>query len=279
MIGLLVLLVDHDEPQLGKGGKERRAGAYHHVDRPCPGLFVLLIALSCRKPGMHHRHPVPEGGGQLPYGLIGKGDLRNQHDGLFSQALHIFDEPDIHQGLSASRNAKKQGGPEPFLHVGGRLPPAPACLKLLRFGKTGLQVFHHRRLLLRKGQFLSETVSAFFGSSLPGFRSFLPVPILRQAPDRLHRIFPAAVLPHAAFYRKHGLQGLIHGASVFPGHKGRQGDHLALCLEGVLGHLQKLLDPFLREARILCDLRHISGPGRAGAAKGHKHPHPGKDLR
>ena len=79
-----MLFVDNDQPQICKWREQCRSGSYHHLDLTTFCSFELIIAFSLGKSGVQNRNLISEHGIKAPDCLIGKCDLRDQHDCLFS---------------------------------------------------------------------------------------------------------------------------------------------------------------------------------------------------
>ena len=75
----------------------------------CP--FKLIISFPLGKPGIQDRHFISKSGTKSLYSLIGKGDLRDQYNGLLSFLNHLLDQFHVYKGLTAASHSMKQNSP------------------------------------------------------------------------------------------------------------------------------------------------------------------------
>ena len=92
LIGVLLLLVHHDEADVRQRSEHRAAGAHHDVG--AAGLYhaPLQQALGVVEGGVLHRHPLTETGLEAAYHLGGEAYLRHQHQGGAPQLQAALDE-------------------------------------------------------------------------------------------------------------------------------------------------------------------------------------------
>ena len=88
-VGVLVLLVDNDEPDPWYGRENRRTGADGDIRVSVAETAPGVVSLSGGQAGVDHRHAVSEARHETPHGLRGQGDLRHQHD----DSLAVLDHP------------------------------------------------------------------------------------------------------------------------------------------------------------------------------------------
>ncbi len=108
LVGFLMLLVHHDESQIGERGEKRGAGADHHIHQPLPGFLKLVVPLPLGKPGVHDGDPVPESAVKPHDRLVRQGDLRDQHNGLLSPPYGVGDQLHIYLRFPAACHAVNQ---------------------------------------------------------------------------------------------------------------------------------------------------------------------------
>ncbi len=110
LITALMFLVYHDQADIWKRGEQCRPGTYDHIDLPLPGPFTLVIFLPRRKSGVQYTDPVPKTPVESQQGLVGQGDLRDQHHRLPAPFHNSLYQADIHFRLTASGDAVEQVG-------------------------------------------------------------------------------------------------------------------------------------------------------------------------
>ena len=115
-IGVLLLLVQDQQTQLGTWGKHRGAGTYHHPGLAGANCLPLVIALRRRQRTVEHCHPVTKPGGHHPQKLGSQGDLRHQQHRLTALFQALLDQPDIHRGLAGAGNTIKERRTRCLLH-------------------------------------------------------------------------------------------------------------------------------------------------------------------
>ena len=111
LVGSLMLLIDDDESQIGKRRKKRRSCADHNIRLAVSGPLKLVALLTGRKPGMHDTDAASKTAIEAAHGLVGQGNLRNQHDHLFSLLKHIVNQSHVDFGLAAARDTVNETGP------------------------------------------------------------------------------------------------------------------------------------------------------------------------
>ena len=103
-----MLLIDDDESKIGKRRKKRRSGTDHNVRLSISGPLKLVTLFSGRKPGMHNTDTAAETAVKTAHRRVGQGNLRNQHNRLFSLPEYRLDQFHIYFCLAASRNTMDQ---------------------------------------------------------------------------------------------------------------------------------------------------------------------------
>ncbi len=81
LVALVVLLVDENQAQVGRGSKDGRARADDDGRIAAADAPPLLAALLGRERGVQQRDLLPEGGVEQARGLRREADLRHQQDG------------------------------------------------------------------------------------------------------------------------------------------------------------------------------------------------------
>ena len=92
LVAALVLLVDHDDAKIFKGGEQSAPGADDHVDLAAAGALPLVRLLALGQGRIHHRHPLAKIAIEPKQRLIGQGDLGDQHDGLLPALADASDD-------------------------------------------------------------------------------------------------------------------------------------------------------------------------------------------
>ena len=108
LIGPLVLLVNDNQSQVGKGGEESRAGADHNVHLSLHGPLPLIIPLSLGQSGIDNGDPAAEPPVKPHDRLVGQGNLRYEHNGLPPHGKNSRQHFHIHFRLAASCNSIEQ---------------------------------------------------------------------------------------------------------------------------------------------------------------------------
>ncbi len=106
-----MLLVDHDQPQLGDGREHSRARP--HAD---PRLALaqpppLLVALPGGHARVQHRDGVAEPRAEARHDLRRQGDLRHHHDHAPPAGERLLGRPQVHLGLAGAGDAVQQRAP------------------------------------------------------------------------------------------------------------------------------------------------------------------------
>ena len=109
LITVLVFFVHHDNAQTLEGSKEGGTGADNDIDLTPSGPLPLVCLLALRQRRINDRDPVSEMSVKAEQGLVGQGNLGNQHDGLSSRPADPADDGNIDLGLAAAGNAPDQG--------------------------------------------------------------------------------------------------------------------------------------------------------------------------
>ena len=117
LIRSLVLLVDDDQPQTRKRGKQRGTRADHHIHLTGLHPFHLIVTLPLRHSGIEYGHAVAEPSVESHDRLICKCDLWDQDDRLSALIQHSCDHLHIDFCLPASRHTIDQIGPPDSLTV------------------------------------------------------------------------------------------------------------------------------------------------------------------
>ena len=120
LVGLVVLFIDHDEPEIGVGQKQRRARADH--DRRLAGRDRRPIARARarRQFRMPFHRPHAEAPREAVEKLAGQRDLRHQDQRLPAAADGLGDRLEIDLGLARAGDAVEQRDMEAA--VGGERP-------------------------------------------------------------------------------------------------------------------------------------------------------------
>ena len=115
LVGRVVLLVDHNQPEVVQRSEDRRprADADRRLAGPEPLPFVE--PLSSRKRRMEDRYPVAEPGLETADRLRGESDLRHQHDRRLAASQDPLDQGQIDLGLAGTGHP----GQQRLRHSGG----------------------------------------------------------------------------------------------------------------------------------------------------------------
>ena len=108
LVGLVVLLIDHDQPEIGVGQKQRRARAHHHLRVARRDRGPVAGAGARRQLGMPFQRPHPESRGKTIEELPGQRDLRHQDQRLFAAPDDFGDRLEIDFGLARAGDAVEQ---------------------------------------------------------------------------------------------------------------------------------------------------------------------------
>ncbi len=108
LVGLVVLLIDHDQPEIGVGQKQR--GARADYDRRFAGCDRGPVTLPCARGqfGMPFQRPHAETQRKAIEELTGQRDLRHQDQRLPAAADDFRDGLEIDFGLARTGNAVEQ---------------------------------------------------------------------------------------------------------------------------------------------------------------------------
>ena len=107
----VVLLVDHNKPEVRLGREERAARADHDVVVAAPDAVPLVEALARGEAAVEHRDAPREPGREAFDGLVGEGDLRHQRDGPPAEAAALVHGIEVDLGLAAAGHALEEEGP------------------------------------------------------------------------------------------------------------------------------------------------------------------------
>ena len=124
-VGVLLLLVDDDQPDGVQRRKHRAAGAHHNVGPAVLDHLPLEQPLGVVEGRVLHRHPPAEPLFQAADHLGGEADFGHQHQGLFAQGQAPLDQLEEHQGFAAAGDPVEQG------------PVGLACLQVGGQGVVG----------------------------------------------------------------------------------------------------------------------------------------------
>ena len=103
-----MLLINNDQPQPFKGGKQGRTGPDHNIYIPGSCPFILVIALPWGHSGVKQGNPVPETFIKSHDRLPGKGNFRDQKDYLLFFLHHMADQLHINLCFSAACDPMEQ---------------------------------------------------------------------------------------------------------------------------------------------------------------------------
>ncbi len=302
-IAALVLLVHNDHPNVGKGGKKGGPGADNHVDLPVFGPLALVIFFSRRQGGVQDADSVPEPVVKPQQGLVGEGDLRDQHHSLPSPGPHLLHNLQIHFCLAASGDpVEKAGARAPGVIILQNLPDnvllglAQPGAQLLSPGhlhgipQTLPALHSHRPRRLQAPDRLGGDAqfsrhpsvgNLLLGKQLlekPLLGSLLPAPAL---PQQRERLLPAKKPSHGSVLQflhplpggQHGLQRLYHGGTVIFPKPPCQGNHPSLYVRTVLYNPPDLFGPPGIEFADAPQVHHIPLQQPVAVSKGNVHAH------
>ena len=108
LVGVVVLLVQHDQPNVGQRRKQGAARADDHVHQPQPGPAPSVVALALAQLAVPHRHPAREARRKAPHGLRGQRDLRHQHQRPLALRQRGRQGPQVNLGLARAGDAVQQ---------------------------------------------------------------------------------------------------------------------------------------------------------------------------
>ncbi|MPM68295.1 hypothetical protein SDC9_115226 [bioreactor metagenome] len=109
-VGAFMLLVDHDQTEVGKRGEQRRTGADHDPDLSVPDAVPLRQPFAAGKAAVHHAQRVAEARPEAAHRLRRERNFRHQHDGGAPQLQRPGDGLEIDFGLARTGDAEKQSG-------------------------------------------------------------------------------------------------------------------------------------------------------------------------
>ena len=108
LVGLVVLLIDDNQPEIGVGQKQRRARADHDRDFAVGDRLPGARALARRNFRMPFRRAHAEARGEAVEELRGERDLRHENETLPAGADHVGDRLEINFGLARAGDAIEQ---------------------------------------------------------------------------------------------------------------------------------------------------------------------------
>ena len=135
LVGMLLLLVHHDETEIITGGKHRRARTHHNAGVAALDAFPLVHPFADRERAVQHRHPTSVFTQEYRHHLRCQRYLRHQHDDLLAILQHPINEIHIHRRLAAAGHAVQQRCGRFIRHIE----------RLERIVGTLLLVAEHRR--------------------------------------------------------------------------------------------------------------------------------------
>ena len=107
-IGVFMLFVQHNEPQIFHRCEHRAARAHHHIGQPLFHPAVGVKPFTGRQRRMHHCHPCAVSSRKDRKRLRRQGDFRKQNDNAPPLFQHFVNDPEHHRRFSASGHAVKQ---------------------------------------------------------------------------------------------------------------------------------------------------------------------------
>ena len=108
LVGPLVGLVDHDQPEVRLRREDRRAGADDDVVRARGGRAPLVVALALAEAGVQHADAAGEALGEARDGRHGERDLGHEHDPALPLVDGVLQRGEVDLGLSAARDTHQQ---------------------------------------------------------------------------------------------------------------------------------------------------------------------------
>ena len=108
LITVLMFLVNNDQSQIRKWCKKRRSRSDHHIQLTICCPLHLIVPLTRRHPGMHHRHTGTKYLIKAHHRLPGQCNLRYEYDRLSALCCHRPDHFHIYFRLAASGHAMYQ---------------------------------------------------------------------------------------------------------------------------------------------------------------------------
>ena len=142
LVGRVVLLIDHDQPQIGIRQKQRRARADHHRDLARRNRGPGARALSRRDLGMPFRRTHAEALGEAVEELRGERDLRHQDQHLLVAPDRLGHRLEIDFGLARAGDAIDQRHREAALRHG----------RAQRIGRGALRIGELRHVVIGIGR-------------------------------------------------------------------------------------------------------------------------------
>ena len=110
-VGPLMLLVEHDEPQVRLRGEHCSAGANYHAVAALPHPVPLVEALASRQAAVDDGHTPGEPGREALDCLVGQRDLRDQHYGPLADLQAVAHGVQVDLSLPAARHTLQQEPP------------------------------------------------------------------------------------------------------------------------------------------------------------------------
>src|SRR5262249_14514240 len=89
-VGSLMLLIHHNEAQIGERAKDRRACPNHNLRITSSDPIPFIIALASTESMMENGNFVLKATAKALHSLRRKRNLRHQHDGALSSLNHLF---------------------------------------------------------------------------------------------------------------------------------------------------------------------------------------------
>ena len=105
-----MLLVHHNQTQIGHRGKQGAAGTHQNVHLAVQHVVPNIEPLSGRQPRMHDGHPARKPSGKPAHGLGRQGDLGHQDNRLPPPVKARLEHLEIYLGLAAARHALEHPG-------------------------------------------------------------------------------------------------------------------------------------------------------------------------
>ena len=103
-VGVLLLLIHHDQAQISARGKHRRAGTHHNACLSPFDAFPFIHTLADSQTAVQYRYAATVFLQKQVHHLGGQGDLRHQHDDLTAILQYPINQIHIHGGLSTAGN-------------------------------------------------------------------------------------------------------------------------------------------------------------------------------
>ena len=281
LVGLVVLLIDHDQPEIGIRHEQRGARAHHHIRLARRDRGPVARAGARRQFRMPLQRPHPETHGKTVEELPGQRDLRHQDQRLFAAPDDFRNRLEINFGLARAGDAVEQCDMKTAVRRQRphRIHRGALLARKLRLGER--RVGRRRRQRARHclgGQraFIDEAVDhAGADAGLLGGFGFAVQQAIGQnldqpPPRRRHALRRLAYQPHA---QPHPL-----GAEMLA-HPQRHAQHHAARRQRVVGNPVDQLAQFVLERRhveLFADVLEAIVQARIGV--GVFRPHYGHDL-